>query len=679
MTRSALRLAWQAGAVLACAIGFLTLTSSAALADRFPINGDFNGLVITYTVSGAELATPQDTGGFTTTRTYEGSLSGGRLEVSGTVQASAGWAAWVSVTVSAGENSDSFAAESPSAPHGLFEAPWSQPFTVAVDVPNGASSGSFSIDLSAEYNAGGRGLAVSGTFGGNESGSGTTFTTTAGVPASRDLIEAERRRLGDKYKGLEKGHILYRQGYVSYYGGDDFGHVGLYIGDHEATREYTVDKDVGTLKVFRQVDGVLTQIDLRGGEKVQKGDSIVGAVVEMLGSGAVLNTVERFENMAVRNPSGNNKDMTWRTTPVPPTPEQLTTIIAEALSIAGASQDGRVQYDLGEKGSTDWTSSQQEFDCVNMVEYCYEKAGLNPTPDGLEGGRLTDWYLRPQEQYDSLAAPGAEPKRVSISVKSPVNLHVYDATGRHVGLNAMGELEKDIPLVYFQPEEGGYPQGIIMGNVEEEYRLVLEGTDEGSFHLRIHDYNVSSLGDETEVRFPEVPITKGARAELIVAPGGTYQMGIDENGDGSNDRVIAPAEVTVTPIGETEPSSWLARYWWIVVVAAAVVLIVVGIVVGLRQKRGRQGPLSVSGGPPGWVPSTWAPPAPAALLSQATPAGWYVARGQQVHGPYLWDDMRRMAHEGHLLRHDLVWHATRPFWVQGETVVGLFTVLPEPR
>ena len=171
MRRAAFRLAWVAGLAIVC----LLAMSSAVFADRLPASGDFNGLVITYSVSGAQLGAPVDSEGFTTSRAVTGKLSGGRLEVSGTVEASGGWSAAVTVTVSAGENSKSFSASSPPAPNGLAEAPWSQSFTVGVDVPKGAS-GSVDILLTGEYNAGGRALEVVGTFEGGGSAGGTATT-----------------------------------------------------------------------------------------------------------------------------------------------------------------------------------------------------------------------------------------------------------------------------------------------------------------------------------------------------------------------------------------------------------------------------------------------------------------------------------------------------------------------
>lgn len=173
MRRTSRYLAWMVGTALVC----LFALSSVALADRLPTSGAFNGLVIDYSISGVAIETTEDVEGFTTSRTITGKVTGKRIEVSGSVGASAGWSAALSVTVSAGENSDTLSAKSPPNEHGLGPDPWSESFSVGVDVPKGAS-GSVSIVLSGEYNAGGRALAVNGSFEG-KGGAAAAATTTS--------------------------------------------------------------------------------------------------------------------------------------------------------------------------------------------------------------------------------------------------------------------------------------------------------------------------------------------------------------------------------------------------------------------------------------------------------------------------------------------------------------------
>lgn len=78
-----------------------------------------------------------------------------------------------------------------------------------------------------------------------------------------------------------------------------------------------------------------------------------------------------------------------RTTPVKPTPEQREKMVKLAL-------------ELGKKGLK-YTNTHvpqkgpDVFDCVGYVEYIYEQAGLNPTPDRYETG--LGWPLTPWEQF----------------------------------------------------------------------------------------------------------------------------------------------------------------------------------------------------------------------------------------------------------------------------------------
>lgn len=122
----------------------------------FPVEGAFNGMVITYSVSGADLGTPSDTYDFTTSRIYNGTVTGNAVTVSGTVHQGNGYGADVAVSLHVGTATDSVSYSG--------STPWDQSFSVSVNVPPGAKSGSFSISMTGSYNAGSRGLVVSGQF-----------------------------------------------------------------------------------------------------------------------------------------------------------------------------------------------------------------------------------------------------------------------------------------------------------------------------------------------------------------------------------------------------------------------------------------------------------------------------------------------------------------------------------
>lgn len=120
----------------------------------------FNGMQITYSVSGASITGSSDSHGFTTARTLSGDLGSGQLLVSGSAKMGNGFGADLHVTVSVDGDSKDFSAYIKSGFPGFNV----QPFSVAVPIPAGAKAGSFSISMTGHYNVGTRGLVVSGSF-----------------------------------------------------------------------------------------------------------------------------------------------------------------------------------------------------------------------------------------------------------------------------------------------------------------------------------------------------------------------------------------------------------------------------------------------------------------------------------------------------------------------------------
>ena len=121
----------------------------------FPdVPGGYNGMKITYSVTGAVLGTPQDSGN--SLRGYQGRLGTGSLTVSGSVEQTGGYGADLGVTVKVGDHEERFDAGGGN--------PWQQDFSVTVPIPAGETKGSFSIMMMGDYNAGTRTLFVSASF-----------------------------------------------------------------------------------------------------------------------------------------------------------------------------------------------------------------------------------------------------------------------------------------------------------------------------------------------------------------------------------------------------------------------------------------------------------------------------------------------------------------------------------
>ncbi|MBK7997076.1 MAG: hypothetical protein IPK14_28000 [Blastocatellia bacterium] len=121
----------------------------------FP-NEPFNGLQITYSVSGARISSPpEDIHDFTTVRRYKGALGDGQLSISGSVKALNGYFADVTMEVWAGDQKQTKTVRIERS---------STDFNLSVRIPTTAASGGFSISCVGHYNAGTRGLQVVGYF-----------------------------------------------------------------------------------------------------------------------------------------------------------------------------------------------------------------------------------------------------------------------------------------------------------------------------------------------------------------------------------------------------------------------------------------------------------------------------------------------------------------------------------
>jgi len=130
-----------------------------AAGDTFP-GEPFNGMQITYQVSGASVTESEDTHDFTTSRVLKGELGKGKLTITGTAKMGSGYSADVTATVTCGDKTDTFSTNIPTGFPDFNE----ESFSISVPIPKDADKGSFSISMVGHYNAGTRGLVVSGEF-----------------------------------------------------------------------------------------------------------------------------------------------------------------------------------------------------------------------------------------------------------------------------------------------------------------------------------------------------------------------------------------------------------------------------------------------------------------------------------------------------------------------------------
>ncbi len=119
---------------------------------------------------------------------------------------------------------------------------------------------------------------------------------------------------------------------------------------------------------------------------------------------------------------------------------------------------------------------------------------------------------------------------------SPVNLHVYDEYGNHVGLTPRGEIETNIPGTYlYSPSEDEEEYVIIL--TEEKLNFKVVATDVGSFDLVLFQY-LSPLDTKMELIYQDVPITENSIA--TINPSESNIMRLDYYGNGTRIYNIKP-------------------------------------------------------------------------------------------------------------------------------------------
>ncbi len=154
-------------------------------------------------------------------------------------------------------------------------------------------------------------------------------------------------------------------------------------------------------------------------------------------------------------------------------------------------------------------------------------------------------------------------KLAVFSVFSPADIHVYDANGRHVGVDAQGEVELGIPgAQYFTPEGTDFKTIVIPeGDVVDGFTVELTGTGAGVMDIK------AQVPDEQRasrqfIAYSSVPVTvrTTARLELSVRPqiavvndksdsirDVSTRLQMDTDGDGVFESQVKPGRTDISP------------------------------------------------------------------------------------------------------------------------------------
>ncbi len=146
--------------------------------------------------------------------------------------------------------------------------------------------------------------------------------------------------------------------------------------------------------------------------------------------------------------------------------------------------------------------------------------------------------------------PAEQTKKLRFFLHSPLTLELYDSSGNHVGHNADGSFDQEIPDVEYG--EFGDVQYIIAPQ-GPEYRLVLNGLDVGTFSLDIQEVEGGSVTRQTILA--NIPTTENTLVTLNIGDGieSTSLLEVDEDGDGVIDITLQPLVGETVIYEEPEP------------------------------------------------------------------------------------------------------------------------------
>ncbi len=125
-----------------------------------------------------------------------------------------------------------------------------------------------------------------------------------------------------------------------------------------------------------------------------------------------------------------------------------------------------------------------------------------------------------------------------VSVHSPVDLHIYDENGNHVGPNPDGTFDYQIDGVQYDivgHEKFAFlPEG-------HNFTIKLVATDKGSFNF----YSSMISGDDvtSTAFYHDVKIGPASKAEIDLSADNNQVIKLDVDGDGAIDKTIQPSSV----------------------------------------------------------------------------------------------------------------------------------------
>ena len=141
-----------------------------------------------------------------------------------------------------------------------------------------------------------------------------------------------------------------------------------------------------------------------------------------------------------------------------------------------------------------------------------------------------------------------------VSVFSPVDLHIYDSSGNHVGPDANGDIELNIAGATY--EQIGEDKFIFLPNVSGvSYDVQLDATDSGTFSLKVAKVENSEVTETAY--YNDIAITDASQATVTLATSTSDTiLQVDESGSGTYEQVSIDAVLDSTQSADvTKPTT----------------------------------------------------------------------------------------------------------------------------
>lgn len=157
------------------------------------------------------------------------------------------------------------------------------------------------------------------------------------------------------------------------------------------------------------------------------------------------------------------------------------------------------------------------------------------------------------DQCDGCQDDTGDGTDVQLTAKSLVDIHIYDSSGRHVGKNATGGIDRDIP----GSEYLEYPdrKSIIVhgGDINSGFSVQVDGTGTGPCELILTAPDRPG-GMVDTLDYQAIQIKPSTSATMTVDSSKNYMLNLDTNGDG-NITPKAPDVITTKEVDFTAPEA----------------------------------------------------------------------------------------------------------------------------